>query len=119
VRDPRWLYAYWELKPSTVARGRKLLGEEGATAEPTLRVFESKTVSDTTKAVSDTFFDVQLSPFATDWFLEVGRSDRRFRVAIGLKGRSGRFVALAESNTVETPPLGESSITAPSSVSHA
>lgn len=107
VRDPRWLYTYWELKPSTVARGRKLLGDEGATAEPTLRVFENNAVA----------FDIQLSPFATDWFLEVGRSDRRWRVAIGLKGRSGRFVALAESNTVEPPPQGESPVlTSPSSL---
>ena len=116
VRDPQTLYAYWELKPSTVAQGRKKLGEEGAHAEPTLRVFENNTY----------LFDIQLSPHATDWFIEGLHPHQRFRAAaasgrrttypswraaIGLKGRSGTFVILARSNTVETPPLGESAPT--------
>ena len=97
IRDPWWLHSYWELLPGTIARGREKLGKEGSAAELALRVYEEGTLR---------WFDVRLSDGTTDWFIEVDPPDRSWTVEIGLKTRSGRFLALARSNTVRTPPAG-------------
>jgi hypothetical protein len=96
-RDPWWLHTYWELLESTVARGRKKLGVEGSAAELTLRVYEEGT---------SRWFDIRLAPGAADWYIEVNPPDSSWTVEIGLKTRWGRFLALARSNTVRTPPAG-------------
>lgn len=93
-RDPRWLHAYWELTPAHVAQGRAKLGAEEGAAVWILRVYEEE---------SPRWFDVDLSPGASDWTLQV-ESDRTWLVEIGLRALSGRFVPLARSNRVRTPP---------------
>ena len=94
LRDPWWIHAYWELLPATVARGRKSLGEEGESADLTLRIYEEGT---------SRFFDLLLNPEAKERPLQV-EPGRGWVVEIGLKSGSGRFIPLARSNSVRTPP---------------
>lgn len=93
-RDPWWLHAYWELTPPRVAAGRAELGAEASSAGWILRVYDED---------SPRSFDIGLSPGASDWAFEV-KPDRTWIVEIGLRALSGRFVPLARSNRVRTPP---------------
>lgn len=95
TRDPRWIHAYWELAPSTVAQGREKLGaDEGASAELVLRLHPEET---------SRWSDVRLTPGSQDWYLEV-EPDGAWFVEIGLKGSRGTFLPLIRSNSVRTPP---------------
>ena len=94
ARDPRWLCAYWELTPAHVASGRAKLGSEESKAAWILRVYQEG---------SPRRFDIDLSPGANDWTFQV-KPDRTWIVEIGLRALDGRFVPLARSNRVRTPP---------------
>ncbi|MBI3333352.1 MAG: DUF4912 domain-containing protein [Candidatus Omnitrophica bacterium] len=94
-RDPRWIHAYWELLPETVSHGWAELGKEGAASRMILRVCEEE---------SGRWFDIDLKVDARDWTIAVEPPDRGWTVEIGLRAPSGRFLALARSNTVRTPP---------------
>ncbi len=102
-RDPHWLHAYWELRPETLAQGRARLGQEAQGAELILRVYEVEG-TDSSSAKILRWFDLRLTPFASDWYIEISPPDRAWMVEIGFKGPQGTFIPLARSNTVRTPP---------------
>jgi hypothetical protein len=80
------------------------MGPDGETAREVLRVFELGT----------------MPPFWQDIDVEAGaerayatvESDRSYRVEVGLRTAGGRFIPLAISNTVTTPPAEPSADTA-------
>ena len=94
TRDPFCVHTYWEVQPATLNRVRERLGAGGLTPQFVLRVYEEE---------SSRWFDVQVAPEALDWAVEV-QPDRAWTVEIGLLSSAGRFLALARSNTVRTPP---------------
>ncbi len=93
TRDPWWLHTYWELKSATVSRGRAQLGAEAEAAFFALRVYQE----------GASWFDIPVHSEVGDWYIEV-KPDAAWTVEIGLKTPGGRFLALARSNTVRTPP---------------
>ncbi len=125
TRDPRWLHAYWELRPETVETGMRRLGESAGSASWILRVYEegssrwphhlpyppevdlSKKWGPSAPRQVEGWFDVEFGPGSTDWHFQA-QPDREWSVEIGLKDRNGRFVPLARSNWARTPPEGPS-----------
>ena len=110
VKDPWWLYAYWEIQPATerAVRG-ELLPQEVAGLQTVLRV------SDVTESAAGNAprrtFDIILSGLATSWYIHVGEPDHEYSVAIGILSNTGRFLPLASSNRVRTPRFSPSSTT--------
>jgi hypothetical protein len=100
-RDPWWLFAYWEVTPSTRIQALRTLGAQAEGAQEVLRVYD---VTFITFAGDNAWrsFDVELPPGADRWYLNVGRPATTYCVEIGIRTPHGRFLALARSNTVTT-----------------
>ena len=104
VRDPHWVYAYWEIQKDHQEENLSKLGGSWESVISILRVYD---VTDPDKtAVS---FDVVLQNNVTAWYLNV-LPNHSYYVEIGLLHRDGRFISLACSNHVTTPRSGMSEI---------
>lgn len=97
VRDPYWLFTYWELRCD---RSAEILESQGANAEescPVLRVYDL-----TEGGAHSDYFDIALSENSHNWYVRVS-ANRSYAVEVGRLLRDGRFIALARSNQVRTP----------------
>lgn len=105
VRDPYWLHCYWELTHQAVQRAEAALGQDWHGARPILRLFDVS--SQETTATSETpIRDVDIHGGCNNWYLEVTKPPRSFRIDIGYVSRRGQFFVLARSNVVSTPKAG-------------
>ena len=77
VRDPFWLFVYWE-----VSRAEWL------------RVYDTENWES---------FDIEITGGASRWYIKVPACNRTYCVEVGYKMADGNFVALARSNWVTTP----------------
>ncbi|MCX5751282.1 MAG: DUF4912 domain-containing protein [Candidatus Saganbacteria bacterium] len=103
VRDPYWLYTYWEINSSEADRIKAEIGEEVFIGSKLiLRVYDITGVS-FTGINSHGFFDIEISSYIGNWYIQVGRPNRAFIVDIGYRTSDGRFILLARSNAVMTP----------------
>jgi hypothetical protein len=100
VRDPEWIFAYWDVSPSSMKDLGKSLGERAlALSRLTLRVLDP---------VSGGSSDILLPPGARWWYIRTDSARRTYRAELGVTLPSGEFRRLAESNTVVTPRVGPS-----------
>jgi hypothetical protein len=94
VRDPYWIYAYWEVMPATIERARQMLGEHWDGHRWVLRV-QSET--------TNSHFDVDLVHDARSWYIQVPEVNCTYRGMVGILTRSGVFHPFARSNRVTAP----------------
>lgn len=100
VRDPEWIFAYWDVSPATMKELASGLGERAlALSRLTLRVVDP---------VSGGSSDILLPPGARWWYVRTDSARRTYRAELGVTLPSGAFRRLAESNTVVTPRVGPS-----------
>ncbi len=114
VRDPYWLHAYWEVTEKTVDRVRRQLANDWDGHRSVLRIyaFPPDTPAEAIRADNgEDRYDVDLPEGCANWYVNVGRPDRIYQVAVGVVSRSGKFVAYARSNPVTTPRDSVSPIT--------
>jgi hypothetical protein len=95
VRDPHWLYAYWEVngqRRGEIAReiGAELMGR----CRELLRVYDTG---------SWQHFDLPIDGGARSWYIKVPEPNRTYCVDIGFLTPDGRFITAARSNWVTTP----------------
>lgn len=110
VKDPWWLYAYWELRPELERQARRhLRPEEVSGVRMVLRVYDV-TGRRFPGEPEHRFFDIVISDLAMNWFLHVNAPNHSFIVDIGLLTRAGRFLLLVRSNRVTTPRFGPSDV---------
>ncbi len=102
VRDPYCIHAYWEVNAGTVERAREDLGAEWEGHKRILRVHGIPVSGDPEEPPAD-FFDVGLNEEADNWYIDVPRANRGYRVDIGVLTAAGLFYPLASSNTAITP----------------
>ena len=111
VRDPWWLFVYWEITPQNERATREKIHRRGQEfKESILRVYDITGISNFEKKGANRYFDIRLKDMARNWYVDVGWPDRRFYVEIGMLSKQGDFYALARSNIVQTPPFGMSDI---------
>lgn len=105
ARDPHGVYAYWDFSDEhwTQAQNQRAADDDRLV----LRVFDV-TYVEFTGANAWSSIDVELTPYATSWYVAVPRSDASYCAEIGYQSRSGRFISLGRSNVVTTPRLEES-----------
>jgi hypothetical protein len=110
VRDPYWIYAYWEITPQRVeeikSKVKESMWEKG---EYILRVYDITGI-DFKGDNANRYFDILLTGKANNWYINVGVPDRTYCVDIGIRFPDGRFFMLARSNYVTTPRDTVSSI---------
>jgi hypothetical protein len=100
VRDPEWIFAYWDVKPQSLEELARSLGERAlALSRLTLRVVDP---------LSGGSSDILLPPGARWWYVRTDTARRTYRAELGVTLPSGEFRRLAESNTVVTPRVGPS-----------
>lgn len=90
-RDPRTLFAHWEITAHGFSAAQRSLGQEGTLV---LRL------------ESGQYVDEPLPRAIGRGYIPAPRSGARFRAAIGLRAASGAFVAIAWAPEVLVPPEG-------------
>ncbi len=110
VRDPWWLYCFWEITEHTWNNLINRLKELFFSAKRMLRVYDvSHIVFNGNNA--HRHFDVEISREQNNWYLDTGGSGRSWIVDYGLKLANGEFITIVRSNVVTTPIDGPSWIT--------
>ena len=108
VRDPWWLYAYWEVTPARAAEVTRMMSaEERARHETVLRLYDITDARGDIAAARRTL-DVVLTHDVDNWFVDTGEANRTWVAELGYRTAAGRFYALVRSNVVTTPRAGPS-----------
>ncbi|HER43099.1 MAG TPA: DUF4912 domain-containing protein [Candidatus Eisenbacteria bacterium] len=100
VRDPRWVFTYWEVADSTYRELERKFGGDWPRCRMTLRVYDRS---------RDSHFDIALAEGARNWYIQV-EPEGRYQIALGLVTPDGGFYEIILSNVVETPRVGVSDI---------
>ena len=110
VRDPWWLFAYWEIKKKKEEEAtRKIRGAGEKPGKFVLRVYNVTGVNFNGKNARS-FFDIDLKGLASSWYVNVDPPDSSWAVDIGIISNKGNFYLLARSNSVRTPCFGMSDV---------
>ncbi len=91
ARDPRWLYAYWDLSGAQMANYRK----QAADGQLLLRVFE--------KNHTRPAQEITLTAEARNWYLNVHKPATTFTAQLGYRRRGGGFHVISQSGEATTP----------------
>lgn len=108
VRDPRWIFSYWEIVPGHFEGVRESLGEEKEGSRTVMRVSDVTGIEHEGEE-PNSFFDIPVYLDARNWYFEVN-DDRSYRAELGFLTRSSRFYPLVRSNRVDTPREGVSPV---------
>ncbi len=110
VRDPWWIYAYWEVTHQKENEVRNHIGQKGLfPVKSVLRVYDVTDLNFNGKNAHK-FFDIDLTGLATNWYINVGTPNRAWIVEIGIVANNNEFFVLARSNIVRTPRFGMSEV---------
>lgn len=101
VRDPWWIYSYWEVTQEGIGETRRKLAD--SESRLALRIYDLSERSDLTH-----FWDIDVDRRIGNWYVDVGKPDRNFLIDVGMKSRSGAFATIARSSSAHTPPAGPS-----------
>ncbi|MBU0634251.1 MAG: DUF4912 domain-containing protein [Candidatus Omnitrophica bacterium] len=110
VRDPYWLYAYWEVTAQKIDEVRKDIKDLAMSAKRILRIYQVKNEGNR-RTNLNRLFDIEITNDANNWYINAGIPNTTYCVDIGLLLGDGRFIVLARSNVVHTPLDGPSSVT--------
>ncbi len=106
VRDPWWVYAWWELTDANLHEGRRALGSP---SELVLRMYDVSAI-DWDGVNHHSHFDIGIDDQTGNWYIEIGKPGSSYVAEIGLRAPDGRFVALLRSNFVTLPRDGMSPV---------
>lgn len=103
VRDPHWLYAYWEIPDWKIDEIRSAIGHyEFSRSKKILRVYDVSGINFTGMNANKSF-DIELNSQAKNWYVNIGEPNRSWCIDIGFLDPSGKFYVAARSNIVSTP----------------
>ncbi len=106
VRDPYWLFAYWEFAPELRGELVARIGEDALLRSRTVvRVYD---VTGAEPEHAAGHYDIDVAPEARNWYINVARVEREYCVDVGLIAPDGSFIVIARSNRVSLPPVGPS-----------
>jgi hypothetical protein len=101
VRDPYWLFAYWE---TDEARREQIARRYGCLAwdqsRPVLRVYDATNLY---FFDSRRYMEISVEDYANNWYIQTGRPNKTFCVELGRVRPDGSYIFLARSNFVSTP----------------
>lgn len=110
-RDPMWLYAYWEVSPSSINDLRGKLGDQKfSSSRWVLRAYDVTDIQ-FNGSNAHRHFDISLGTDADNWYVNVGEVNRSWCIDLGLITPDGQFITVCRSNVVNMPRQGVSPIT--------
>ncbi|MBC8474093.1 MAG: DUF4912 domain-containing protein, partial [Candidatus Omnitrophica bacterium] len=98
VKDPFWIYTYWELANQK---------EDMGNAKIVLRMHDV-TLIDFNGSNSNHYFDIEVGPHSNNWYINLLKDGVSYIGEIGLRMSDGGFFVLARSNCVQTPRMNYS-----------
>ena len=101
ARDPYWLYAYWEINPTSLKAIKRKLGPRFKKSVYTLRMRDW--TGDGTGTEAKRSFDIDVNPSAQSHYINLESDNGSYRADLGLRAPGGIFYSLARSNVVSTP----------------
>ena len=107
VRDPWWLYTYWEVAADTWNKLRERFQNAFHSAKKVLRVYDVSQIN-FNGSNAHRFFDIDVSHASNSWYIDTGAPGRSWCVDFGLKLPNGEFITIVRSNVVQTPLDGPS-----------
>ena len=111
VRDPWWVFFYWEITPQRQKAIREEMKKNKEDyRDSIIRIYDITGIDNFTGSNAHSYFDITLKNMANNWYVDVGAPGRKWCVEIGLMSHKGNFYALARSNVVNTPRYGMSDI---------
>lgn len=111
VRDPWWIHVYWEITDSTWMRlSNEFPIVSAGGFKRVLRLYDVSQIVFTGNN-AHRFFDIEVIPQATNWYIDTHSPGRSWCVDFGLLFDDGRFMTVVRSNIVSTPFDGPSSLT--------
>ncbi len=102
VRDPYWLYSYWNINQATIEHISATTKDWGRISL-ILRVHDITNINNFTGLNSNYYFDIEISQETKNWYIHVGGPNRSFCVDLGFLLDNGDFYTIARSNMVSTP----------------
>lgn len=99
VRDPYWLYSYWDFSGETYHGLANLFGS-WQNVPLTMRIYE---VAPTAESGVQLLYDIPLDQNARSWYIHASGPNRSFVVDLGYLHPYEGFVVLCRSNVVTTP----------------
>jgi len=96
VRDPEWIFAYWEINSATRKKYGIPKGRHNKTL--VLRVIE---LDDDDNMVNS--YDVGVNDHTASWYVKIDHPNHRYIVELGLLEEEGGFDVIATSNEVQVP----------------
>lgn len=103
VRDPYWLFAYWEVSATKQEEFNQQYGPTAwSTTQPVLRIYDVTGI-DFNGYNARSYIDIQVSDQVDNWHIYIGKPEHSFCVDLGRKFPDGRFVTILRSNVVVTP----------------
>lgn len=110
VRDPWWLFGYWEIAYQKEEEIRNKIHSRGLSpVRSILRVYDVTDI-EFNGANAHSSFDIELTGLANNWYINVGKPNRSWIVEIGVLASNNEFFVLARSNCVRTPRFGMSDV---------
>ncbi|MDP2929144.1 MAG: DUF4912 domain-containing protein [Candidatus Omnitrophota bacterium] len=106
-RDPYWLYAYWEIAPSSIEEMKKQLGAEFDRAAYTLRIYDVSCIN-FNGSNANRQFDIDVGRDANNWCINLWNDNVSLCADLGMRDPAGRFFKLARSNFATTPRANSS-----------
>lgn len=102
VRDPHWVFCYWELTGDLLKRIREVRGSAFVdSAAWVLRLH---------RYAEEVAVDVQVDPRIGNWYIHVGQPGE-YQLELGLLSRQGEYLTLLASQVVITPSDRPSDVT--------
>ena len=108
VRDPYWIHAYWDLSGGRIDYLRKQIGDNIINSSKT--VLRVKDVTDTNPDNPNSFYDIEVTGGARNWYINVPGSNRAYCIDMGFITSDGKFILIVRSNIVAVPREGVSDI---------
>jgi hypothetical protein len=101
VRDPYWLFAYWEINAAKREEIARRYGDQAWDESwPVLRVYD---VTNLYFFDSRHYTEISSNDYASDWYIRTGQPNRAFCIELGRVRPDGSYIFLARSNFVSTP----------------
>ncbi|MBU0650946.1 DUF4912 domain-containing protein [bacterium] len=101
VRDPHWLFAYWDLSGSIVEHLKSEFGADVINGSK--MVLRVKDVTDANPDNPANYYDVFLDYGTANWYINVPCSNRSYCTELGFITSDGRYILIIRSNTVISP----------------
>ncbi len=101
VRDPEWVFIYWEIDDAT--RERFLIPRSGHDGRLMIRYYDVTDCNDAHLQNASRMIDCEVNDFTSSWYQHLPEPNRMWCAEIGVISAEGEFLPICRSNTVHTP----------------